>query len=355
MTTNGYLITGGAGFIGTHLACRLKETRENIAVIALDNLKRRGSEANLSKLKAHGVRFLHGDIRNKEDLFAAGRFDVLIDCSAEPSVLAGYQGSSDYVVNTNLLGTINCLELARVQDAGFVFLSTSRVYPFKTVNAIAFTETDTRFDIAPEQILPGISEWGISEAFPLDGARTLYGATKLCSELMIQEYVDAFGLRAVINRCSLITGPGQMPKIDQGVVALWAAQHVLEGRLDYIGFGGAGKQVRDMLHVEDLFVLVDRQLDLLADISGDVYNVGGGAANSISLLELTRLCRKACGRRFPIGSISENRPGDVRLFVTDARRAASRFAWQPAVGRQAIVDGLVRWVGERKDLFSARP
>ncbi len=344
MSHGTYLITGGAGFVGTHLACRLKETREDAKVTALDNLRRRGSERNLSRLSDHDVRFLHGDVRNTEDLAATGDFDILIDCSAEPSVLAGYQKGAGYVVNTNLVGTINCLELARTRGAGFVFLSTSRVYPLAAVNAIRCTETESRFAIASEQDLAGVSPLGITESFPLDGARSLYGATKLCSELILQEYVEAFGLRGVINRCGLITGPGQAPKIDQGVVALWVLQHIMDGHLDYIGHGGVGKQVRDMLHVEDLFVLINRQLDQMNDLRGDVFNVGGGPANSVSLQELTQLCREVTGNRLSIGTIPENRQGDVKTFVTDTSRVSSRFSWQPEIGRRTIVEDLAKWI-----------
>lgn len=353
MNNGTVLITGGAGFVGTHLACRLAQVRPGLAITSLDNLKRRGSEHNLTRLAAHGVAFLHGDIRNREDLDAAGPFDLLIDCSAEPSVLAGYQGGGDYVVNTNLVGTINCLEAARCRQAGFIFLSTSRVYPIAALNAVRCTETDTRLVLSAQQDLPGVSASGISEAFPMSGARSLYGATKLCSELILQEYADAFGLRGVINRCGLLTGPGQMPKIDQGVVALWAARHILERPLDYIGHGGTGKQVRDMLHVDDLFELILRQMDAIDTLRGDVFNVGGGTANALSLLELTDLCQRVSGNRIPIGRIAEDRPGDVRIFVTDAQRASQRFSWQPAIGCPAIIEELVRWIRDNEAAYRA--
>jgi hypothetical protein len=182
-------------------------------------LRRRGSEATLPRLRAQGVEFAHCDIRNPEDLRLDGYtedrpIDLLLECSAEPSVLAGYGEVPDYVINTNLVGTINCLELARRHHADVIFLSTSRVYPIKTLNQIATVEGETRFELAPAQQLPGVSARGIAEDFPLEGARSLYGATKLCSELLMQEYGAMYGLRCIINRCGVLTGPWQMGKVD---------------------------------------------------------------------------------------------------------------------------------------------
>src|SRR4051794_21077618 len=215
------LITGGAGFVGSNLAIWFKERYPDLQVTALDNLRRRGSETNLPRLREHGIEFIHGDIRNPEDLRFDGRkIDLILECSAEPSVLAGFGEAPDYVINTNLVGTINCLELARRSGADLVFLSTSRVYPVSTLNSVATEEGETRFTLDARQALPGVSEHGIAEDFPLEGARSLYGATKLCSELLIQEYGAMYGLRFIINRCGVITGPWQMGKVDQGVFAL---------------------------------------------------------------------------------------------------------------------------------------
>jgi CDP-paratose 2-epimerase len=243
------LITGGAGFVGSALGLGLAQRYPDWQITALDNLKRRGSELNLPRLKQAGIQFIHGDVRNTEDLDpVALQPDLILECSAEPSVLAGY-ASPGYVLQTNLVGTVNCLELARQTQADFIFLSTSRVYPIAYLNALEFTETETRFQLLEQQVLPGVSSQGISEEFPLNGARSLYGATKLASELLVAEYADAYGLRTVINRCGVLTGPWQMGKVDQGVFALWMAFHYFQRSLKYIGYGGTGKQVRDFLHV----------------------------------------------------------------------------------------------------------
>ena len=187
-----FFITGGSGFVGSNIAVGLKKYMENITVIAMDNLRRRGSEFNIPRLQKNGVRFIHGDIRNREDLELIGPINCIIECSAESAVLAGYQGSDEYVLNSNLFGTINCLKIAKKYGADVIFLSTSRVYPINAINAIKCYETEKRYEILEHQELPGVSGKGISETFPLQGVRSLYGATKLCSEFIIQEYLDHY-------------------------------------------------------------------------------------------------------------------------------------------------------------------
>ncbi len=213
------LVAGGAGFVGSNLALRFKNEYPEINVIVFDNLKRRGSELNLPRLKEKGITFIHGDIRNKED-FNDITFDLLIECSAEPSVLAGLNGSPEYVLNTNLVGTLNCLELARINNAAIVFLSTSRVYPYYPINNANYDEKETRFELSAEQKIRGISKKGISERLSLEGPRSIYGATKLASELFITEYIETYKIKGVINRFGCIAGPWQMGKVDQGVVVL---------------------------------------------------------------------------------------------------------------------------------------
>src|SRR5256714_257549 len=240
------LVTGGAGFVGATLAIAVQKAWPRAKVIAFDNLRRRGSEMNLPRLKAAGIRFVHGDVRAIEDLTdIRPEPDLILECSAEPSVLAGYGASPEFLIHTNLTGCFHCLEIARRSKADFLFVSTSRVYPVAFLNALECDETETRFTLRAQQKIAGASGYGISEKFPLDGARSLYGMTKLAAELMAAEYGDAYGIRFVIDRCGLLTGPWQMAKADQGVVAFWVASHCFGRSLKYIGFGGSGKQVRD--------------------------------------------------------------------------------------------------------------
>lgn len=341
MTDKTILVTGGAGFIGANLAISFKKKYPGREVVALDNLKRRGSELNLPRLKKQGIAFRHGDIRCPEDLDLKEKIGLLIECSAEPSVLAGFGDNPRYLVNTNLAGTVNCLELARAHKADIIFLSTSRVYPYDAINRIPARDAGTRF------------EWehmpGIAEDFPLEGPRTLYGATKLASELLLQEYLRNYGLRGVINRCGVIAGPGQFGKVDQGVFTHWMLAHYFKKELNYIGFGGRGKQVRDLLHVDDLFRLIDIQAGMLNKISGRVYNVGGGRECSLSLLETTQLCRAISGRRIPVGRIIRNRPGDVRVYLTDNRKARQELGWRPRKTPREILEDIHAGLARNED------
>ena len=337
------LVTGGAGFVGSFLAERLRIDRPAVAVTALDNLKRRGSELNLRRLRDAGVRFVHGDIRCPEDLAFTDPFDLVIDCSAEPSVLAGYGETPGYVIQTNLAGTANILELVRRHRADFVFLSTSRVYPVGALNALPLREGANRLELAGTESMTGASERGISEDFPLRGQRSLYGATKLASELLVEEYAAIYGLRTLVNRCGVLAGPGQMGKADQGVFAYWLLAHHFGHPLRYIGYGGTGKQVRDLLHIEDLYQLVVAQLERIADLAGSVFNVGGGAFN-LSLAETTTVCQDLTGRTVPIESVATNRVGDIPWYITDNTRVTAAVNWRPTFGPHKTLADLHRWV-----------
>lgn len=349
MSHQSLLITGGAGFVGSNLAMKYKRRHPESRVSVLDNLKRRGSELNIPRLRQSGVEFIHGDIRNQEDL-PEFEIDLILECSAEPSVLAGYSGSPSYLLNTNLVGTLNCLELARKHQADFVFLSTSRAYPIYTLSNLRYAETETRFVLVDDQPCPGASALGIAEDFPIQGSRSLYGATKLASELFVEEYGAAFDLRTVVDRCGVITGPWQMGKVDQGVFALWMARHYFGGELSYIGYGGVGKQVRDFLHIDDLFELVDLQTQALDLFDGQTFNVGGGLERSLSLLETTTLCERITGRRITIHQQPETRVADVPLYITDYRKVTSLCGWRPSRNAEQTLTDIYEWITDNEAL-----
>jgi CDP-paratose 2-epimerase len=337
------LVTGGAGFVGASVAVLLAG-RQDRDVVALDNLRRRGSELNLPRLAEAGVSFVHGDVREPADLAAVGPVDAVVECSAEPSVLAGVEGGLDYLVHSNLVGAYNCLEHCRLHGAQLVFCSTSRVYPHTRLAAVALEEEGTRFVPAPVQEQPGVGPDGVSETFPLDGARTFYGATKLAAEHLVAEYAHVFGLRTVVNRFGVIAGPWQMGKVDQGIVTFWVAAHRFGRPLRYLGFGGSGKQVRDLLHVDDATDLIARELDDPDLFAGAVVNAGGGAGSSVSLVELTALCREATGCATPVEGAAETRPGDVPWYVSDCRRLEELGGWTPSRTPAQIVADVDRWM-----------
>jgi CDP-paratose 2-epimerase len=338
------LVTGGAGFIGAHIALQLARHAPGAAIVALDNLRRRGSELNVARLRDGGVEFVHGDVRNPDDLSLPGRtVTLLIECSAEPSVAVA-ERAPGYAIQTNLIGTINCLELARQHRADVLFLSTSRVYPIAALNAVRFVEQETRFAVAAEQAQAGISEAGVREDFSLDGVRSIYGATKLASELLLHEYGASYGLRYVIDRLGVVAGPGQWGTGEQGVFTYWMARHYFGGELTYRGWGGTGKQVRDLLHVDDVWHLVRQQLERWDQVQGGTYNAGGGAAGSLSLCEATRLCQDIAGRRLPVGTLAHTDPFDVRIYQTDHCAVTEATGWQPSRDPATILSDTFAWI-----------
>ena len=341
------LVTGGAGFVGSNLALLLAE-RCGADVVAFDNLHRRGSELALPRLRAGGVEFIHGDIRNHEDLDDLPATDLVIECSAEPSVHGGYDGGGRYLINTNLIGTVNCLDYARRYGSALIFLSTSRVYSIAELRGLPLRRAGDRLSLAPGERGTGWSGRGIAEDFPTTGPRSLYGASKLASEMLIEEYNAAYGLRTIVNRCGVLTGPWQMGKVDQGFFVLWAARHLYGGRLAYSGFGGSGHQVRDVLHVVDLFDLICRQIDAFDRHSGRTYNVGGGLAVSVSLAELTALCAARTGDRLELGSDPTTRPADIPYYVTDNAAVSDATGWAPTHSVEAILDEIFEWLARHR-------
>ncbi len=338
------LITGGAGFVGANLSLYLKHSFPGVRVTALDNLSRRGSELNVPRLRDGDVDFLHGDVRCEEDLKKCPDFDLLIDCSAESSVQAGASASPRFVLNANLLGTINCLEETREQNAAFLFLSTSRVYPIARLNELPFAESASRFEWQIENGTRGVSAAGVNEDFPLEGARSFYGASKLSGELLVAEYVHNYGMECLINRCGVLAGPWQMAKVDQGVITLWIAGHQFNRPLNYRGFDGHGKQVRDVLHVRDLCELIEHQISTDTGWNGSVFNVGGGADVSTSLYELTGICEDVTRTQLDIGAIPETSDLDLRIYLTDSSRVQQAYGWKPQRSVQDIVEDIHGWI-----------
>jgi len=319
------LVTGGAGFVGSSVAIALAERDPGAQVVAFDNLSRRGSEVNLARLAAAGVTFVEGDLHEKPQVLALDPVDALVECSAEQS---------------SLMSVYHCLELARRDGAQVVFISTSRVYPLRHLRAIELHETERRFEIAEEQELPGVSPAGISEEFPLWGVRTQTGAGRLAGEHLLEDYVEGYGLRGVINRFGVIAGPP-----GHGVFTRWMAAHYFKRPLAYVGFGGSGKQVRDLVHIDDVTELIAMQLAEPDRWSGHVGNAGGGPEISLSLQETTELCAEITGNRVDIERRSgEEQPGDVPVYISDSSLLYSRTNWRTRRDAQAILGDVFEWI-----------
>lgn len=344
------LITGGAGFVGSFLAKRWKSEFPKDEIIVFDNLRRRGSELNLADFKKLGIQFIHGDIRHLEDLKSIkGNIDLLIEASAEPSVLAGINESPNYLIQTNLMGALNCLEFMKEKCPQMIFLSTSRVYSIESLRNLPLETAGDTYRLKENVETMGLSKAGVNEQFNTNDIRSLYGTTKLSAEYFIAEYLAANpSLKCITNRCGVLAGPGQWGKVDQGVFTLWMAQHAFDGCLNYTGFEGKGLQVRDLLHPEDLFQLLIVQAEQMHEKSGGLYNIGGGQDNALSLQQLTNLCREISGKTIEIGSMPSTNPVDIPYYVTDYTKAKNEFRWQPKIGLKELFTSIHDWLIENE-------
>lgn len=350
------LITGIAGFVGSRLAQYLTAHLSSLTLVGIDNLSRRGSETNLPLLKQLGVQFVHGDIRVKDDVQELPDVDWIIDCAANPSVLAGINGGTAQLVQHNLAGTLHLLEKCRSSKAGFILLSTSRVYGINELNALPLQEGSTRFELDAFQALPhGFTAQGVTEAFPTSAPVSIYGATKLASEVMAMEYALTFDFPIWINRCGVIAGPGQFGKIDQGIFSFWIYNWMLNRPLGFIGYGGQGKQVRDLMHPDDLGALLLKQL-AYGQNDGQkpsILNLGGGNEGSFSLLELNNYCRERFETEKNIGSEKATRPFDLPYYVTDTSLAKSAWDWKPSKNKVDILNEIADWAFEHQQRIVA--
>jgi CDP-paratose 2-epimerase len=336
------VITGVCGFVGSELALELGRRFAGAQIAGVDNFSRPGSEGTRPRLKAAGVVVKHGDVRCASDVDALGDADWLIDAAANPSVLAGVDGrtNSRQAVEHNLGGTLQVLEYCKARGAGLVLLSTSRVYSVKALKALPLTVHEDAF--VPDEAAawpPGASGAGVTEDFSTAAPISLYGATKLASEVMALEYGDAFELPIVVNRCGVLAGPGQFGTGEQGIFSFWVRAWASGRPLAYLGFDGTGHQVRDALHPSDLADLVERQIRAGAGASG-VWNIGGGSANAMSLARLSAWCTDRFGPR-PLAADRVARKWDVPWLVMDPARAATRFGWSVTIPIAAILEEIV--------------
>ncbi len=343
------LITGGAGFVGSYIAKQLKSKYPSYNVIALDNLQRRGSEINVPFLVDNGINFIHGDIRNVEDFAGLKNIEIIIDASADPAVLSGINSNAAKPINTNLLGTLNLLELAAEHNSKFIFLSTSRVYSIPHLLEVGLTEQESGFRISENQNVNGVSSIGINEDFPTDGYKSFYGACKFSSEIIAHEYAQFRNIELVVNRCGVISGPGQFGKIDQGILVHWLLSHYWQRPLKYIGFNGSGNQARDILHIHDLFNLIDIQLHNFSKFNKQVFNVGGGLENTVSLKQLTWLCEKVTGKSLNISGEPDQRQADIPIYISDNTKISGLSSWRPKLSVEQCLRDTLEWVINNED------
>jgi len=333
------LVTGGAGFVGSHVA---EHFAEHDDVVVCDNLARAtmlnkssGDELfNWNYLKGfRHVSMVKADIRDMDVLGQAARdSDVIIHTAAQVAVTSSViDPKTDFEVN--LIGTFNVLETARLNDSAVVFCSTNKVYG-NNVNSIPVAERETRYVLAN-----GEFDHGVPESFPIDHTgHSPYGSSKLAADIYVQDYAHTYGLKTGVFRMSCIYGKRQFGVEDQG----WLAWFVIATQTGKpIVIYGDGKQVRDVLYVTDLVRAFDSFLT--SEVKHEVFNMGGGPENTLSLLELVQMLRELTGKN-PNVSFAEWRPSDQRVYVSDIRKVSNSLQWKPLVGTKEGVNRVVEWV-----------
>jgi len=334
------LITGICGFVGSSLARAWVGADAKIEIYGLDNFIRPGSEDNRIPLLKRCVKLFHGDIRVPSDFETLPKVDWVIDAAANPSVLAGTDGntSSRQLIEHNLIGTVNILEYCKKHGAGFIMLSTSRVYSIKPLSNLIVEPIAQAFRLSEGQLFPpGLSSAGVSEAFSTAAPVSLYGSTKLASEVMALEYGETFDFPVWINRCGVMAGAGQFGKADQGIFAYWINTYLRRRPLKYIGFGGSGFQVRDCLHPRDLIPLLQKQTGTAPCHEVRLVNIGGGGSHAMSLAQLSAWCADRFGSH-SIGSEPAVRRFDIPWMIMDCCLAEQIWNWRPQTSLNQILD-----------------
>ena len=335
------LITGGAGFVGSNLASRL--AGEGMDVVILDNLSRRGTERNIAWLlerHSRAVKFIEGDIRDQHICREASRdADVIFHLAGQVAVTTSVVNPRDDF-EVNALGTFNMLEAARESSAQpvFLFSSTNKVYGGMEDMGVVEEEKRYRFADLP---------FGVDEGRPLD-FHSPYGCSKGCADQYVRDYSRIYGMRTIIFRMSCIYGPRQFGNEDQG----WVAHFMISAMKGTpLTIFGDGKQVRDILHVDDLLDAYLEGVKMAAEVKGEIFNVGGGPDNTVSLLELIALMEKLYGREVEY-SLADWRPGDQPVYISDTRMVRRRLGWKPKFSVEKGIEKLHGWITENEGLFS---
>lgn len=334
------LLSGICGFAGSSIAHGLLDLDSSFDLIGFDNFSRAGSHLNIEPLRKRGVNVHHADVRAPSDLDSIGPVDWIIDAAANPSVLAGVNGaaSSRQLLEHNLFGTVNLLELAKRHRAGFILLSTSRVYSLSSLAGIPVVVTDGKFAPDRTKRLPkGMTDRGIQESFDTTPPLSLYGSSKLASEYLALEYGEAFKFPVWINRCGVLAGAGQFGRVDQGIFSFWINAYLRRAPLRYIGFDGAGHQTRDCFHPRDLVPVLQKQLAATKEAKARVINFGGGIENSMSLAQLSNWCAERFGSH-KVTSDPEPRRFDVPWLVLDSDLAKENWNWVPEISLEKILE-----------------
>jgi CDP-paratose 2-epimerase len=331
------LITGGAGFIGTHLAKHFSDRGDRITV--LDNLSRRGSELNLRWLEERipGLEFIRGDVRDAATVVRAARGrEAIFHLAAQVAVTTSVTNPrEDFEINA--IGTFNALEAARTSKANPIFIYTSTNKVYGGMEQAKVVEDPARYRLAD---LP----MGVAEDWPLD-FHSPYGCSKGAGDQYVRDYARIYGLPTVVFRQSAIYGERQFGVEDQG----WLAHFVISATLGRpITIYGDGKQVRDMLYVGDLVRAFERAVEQMETVRGRVFNIGGGPGFTLTIWSETGpMLEQLSGRTLDV-RYGKWRPGDQKVYVSDIRKAQRELGWKPEVGPKEGLARLWKWSQENR-------
>ena len=334
------LITGGCGFVGTNLCLFLQKNKYKIS--SLDNLSRKGSKYNLKLLKEQKIKNYNFNIDDYKKISKLPKYDLIIDCCAEAAVEVSKK-KIDKVISTNLIGTINILKKAKIDKSKIIFLSSSRVYPIQQINKLV-KKNNFKIKLIKNKMF--------DENTKTEGPKTIYGVTKLASEMFIEEFSYAFNIKYIINRCGVISGPLQFGKQDQGFVSLWIWKHIMKKPLTYIGYNGKGNQVRDVLHIYDLCEIIHIQIKKFRSINNQLFTIGGSIKSFISLKNLTKLCEKTTGNKLMISKIKKTSIYDIPYFITNNAKIIKTYQWKPKNNIINIVNDTYDWLINNKSKLS---
>lgn len=334
------IVTGGCGFVGSNICEFLKNL--SFEVISVDNLSKIYSKLNLKRLNNLNIKNYNIDISNKNKFTKLNyKSDIIIDCCADPAVESSRKDILKNLRN-NLITTYNVLEKAKKDNSKIIFLSTSRIYPIKDSN-----QKFNLFLKKKKKIL-------FNEDSNIIGPKTIYGFSKLASEMLIKEYNYAFNIDYLINRCGLITGPWQFGKIEQGLVSLWLWKHLnKDHNLYYKGYNGSGNQIRDILFINDLCQLVYLQIKKFKKIKNQTFCVGGGIKNSVSLKKLTKICQEVTNNKLKIKYDLNTSIYDIPFYVTSLDKVKKYYNWYPRTDLRNGLYIILEWMKKNYTLIKS--
>jgi len=332
------IVTGGCGFVGSNICVFLKNL--SFDVVSVDNLSKTYSKLNLNRLSNLNIKNYNINVSDKNKFIKLNyKSDIIIDCCADPAVEFS---RIDILknINNNLITTYNVLEKAKKDNSKLIFISTSRIYPIKDSRQkfYAFLKKKKFFLF--------------KEASNIIGPKTIYGFSKLASEMLIKEYNYAFNIDYLINRCGLITGPWQFGKVEQGLVSLWLWKHLnKDNNLYYKGYNGSGNQIRDILFINDLCELVYLQIKKFKKIKNQTFCVGGGIKNSVNLNQLTKICEEITKNKLKIKRDLDTSIYDIPFYITSLDKVKKYYNWHPKTDLKIGLYAILEWMKKNYTLI----